>query len=209
MIDAALAFTGHGVILGFKAGTTLQHFEIAWAPSLTRKFHLVGRPDIVLYGDTVENYEFLTIGGAWGWSHLRTPWTSRSSSHSMPATRGNPATWLTWSPGGELMLPSQAFNRGSGISSVNYEHANSAFLCVGPQDEDYLTYAGSKELTAFGGWDTPGSALQGVPISSIGRCRRAEGEPHSSRAAESATVLYVRGPTVRSPPRHDSDTQSQ
>ena len=32
MIDAALAFTGHGVILGFKAGTTTQHFEIAWAP---------------------------------------------------------------------------------------------------------------------------------------------------------------------------------
>src|ERR1700734_3992423 len=34
MIDAALAFTGHGVILGFKAGTTTQHFEVAWAPPL-------------------------------------------------------------------------------------------------------------------------------------------------------------------------------
>ena len=38
MIDAALAFTGHGVILGFKAGTTKQHFEIAWAPSLSGLF---------------------------------------------------------------------------------------------------------------------------------------------------------------------------
>ena len=54
MIDGALAFTGHGVILGFKAGTTTQHFEIAWAPSLSEPFHLVGQPDIVLYNDTVE-----------------------------------------------------------------------------------------------------------------------------------------------------------
>ena len=35
---------------------------------------------------------------------------------------------------------------------MTYEHANSAFLCVGPQGEDYLTYAGSTELTQFGGW---------------------------------------------------------
>jgi hypothetical protein len=65
MIDAALAFTGHGVILGFKAGTTTQHFEIAWAPNLSGTFHLVGRPDIVIYDDTVENYEFVTVDGAW------------------------------------------------------------------------------------------------------------------------------------------------
>ena len=39
-----------------------------------------------------------------------------------------------------------------GGSSVSFEHANSAFLCVGPQGEDYLTYAGSTELTAFDGW---------------------------------------------------------
>ena len=63
MIDGALAFTGNGVILGFKAGTTTQHFEIAWAPSLSGTFHLVGRPDIVLYNDTVENYEFVTVDG--------------------------------------------------------------------------------------------------------------------------------------------------
>ncbi len=51
-----------------------------------------------------------------------------------------------------MMLPSQSFNSGRGISSVNYEHANSAFLCVGPEGEDYLTYAGSNELTSYGGW---------------------------------------------------------
>jgi hypothetical protein len=31
MIDAALAFTGHGVILGFKAGTTTQHDPTSWS----------------------------------------------------------------------------------------------------------------------------------------------------------------------------------
>jgi len=152
MIDGALAFTGHGVILGFKAGTTTQHFEIAWAPALSKPFHLVGRPDIVLYGDTVENYEFLTVDGAW---HLVA--TSNTLDQPFLFTLGSgdpadPSTWLHWSAGRQLAVPAQAFNSGTGISSVGYEHANSAFLCVGPAGQDYLTYAGSTELTAFGGW---------------------------------------------------------
>ena len=133
MIDAALAFTGHGVILGFKAGTTTQHFEIAWAPTLTGTFHLVGRPDIVVYNDTVENYEFLTVDGAW---HLVA--TSNTLDQPFLFTLGagdpaTPSTWLHWSAGQELSVPSQPFNSGAGISSVGYEHANSAFLCVGPR----------------------------------------------------------------------------
>ncbi len=152
MIDAALAFTGHGVILGFKAGTTTQHFEIAWAPSLNGTFHLVGRPDIVVYDDTVENYEFVTVDGAW---HLVA--TSNTLDQPFLFTLGPgpptaPTTWLHWSGGQQLSLPSEAFNSGQGISSVGYEHANSAFLCVGPAGEDFLTYAGSTELTQFGGW---------------------------------------------------------
>jgi hypothetical protein len=163
MIDGALAFTGHGVILGFKAGTTSQHFEIAWAPSLGASFHLVGRPDIVLYGDTVENYEFLTIGS--GWQLVATSNTlDQPFIFTMGAgDPGNPDTWLHWSTGRELQVPNQNFDSASGISSVNYEHANSAFLCVGPNDEDYLTYAGSTELTAFGGW---GHARIGIARSS-------------------------------------------
>lgn len=152
MIDAALAFTGHGVILGFKAGTKTQHFEIAWAPTLSGSFHLVGRPDIVVYGDTVENYEFVTVDAAW---HLVA--TSNTLDQPFIFTLGpgdptSPSTWLHWSSGRQLAVPSEAFNSGSGISSVNFEHANSAFLCVGPQGEEYLTYAGSTELTRFGGW---------------------------------------------------------
>jgi hypothetical protein len=152
MIDAALAFTGHGVILGFKAGTSSQHFEIAWAQSLSKPFRLVGRPDIVVNGDTVENYEFLTVAGAW---HLVA--TSNILDQPFiftlgPGDQASPTTWLHWSAGRELAVPGQAFNTGPGISSVGYEHANSAFLCVGPEGEDYLTYAGSTELSAFGGW---------------------------------------------------------
>ena len=152
MIDAALAFTGHGVILGFKAGTTTQHFEIAWAPSLAGSFRLVGQPDIVVYNDTVENYEFLTVDGAW---HLVA--TSNTLDQPFLFTLGagdpaTPSTWLHWRAGQRLTVPSESFNSGAGISSVGYEHANSAFLCVGPGGEDYLTYAGSTELTQFGGW---------------------------------------------------------
>jgi len=152
MIDAALAFTDHGVILGFKEGTTSQHFEIAWAPSLTGRFHLVGQPDIVVYNDTVENYEFVTADGAW---HLVA--TSNTLDQPFIFTLGagdpdSPSTWLHWSTGQQLSVPSQTFNSGQGISSVGYEHANSAFFCVGPEGEDYLTYAGSTELTQFGGW---------------------------------------------------------
>jgi hypothetical protein len=152
MIDGALAFTGRGVILGFKAGTTSQHFEIAWAPTLGGTFHLVGRPDIEIYSDTVENYEFLMIGDTW-----RLVATSNTLDQPFIFTLGPgdpsaPTTWLDWVNGRQMMLPSQSFNSGRGISSVNYEHANSAFLCVGPKGEDYLTYAGSNELTSYGGW---------------------------------------------------------
>jgi hypothetical protein len=152
MIDGALAFTGNGVILGFKAGTTAQHFEIAWAPSLSSPFRMIGQPDIVLYNDTVENYEFLTVDGAW---HLVATSNTLDQPFIFALGAGDPSvptTWLQWTGGTRLMVPTEAFNSGTGISSVSYEHANSAFLCVGPGGEDYLTYAASTELTAYGGW---------------------------------------------------------
>ena len=152
MIDGALAFTGNGVILGFKAGTATQHFEIAWAPSLSGTFHLVGRPDVVLYNDTVENYEFLTVDGAWDLVATSNTLDQPFLFTLGPGNPASPSTWLHWSAGRQLLVPSQSFDSGQGVSSVAYEHANSAFLCVGPQGEDYLTYAGSTELTQFGGW---------------------------------------------------------
>jgi len=164
MIDPALAFTGHGVILGFKAGTSSQHFEIAWAPALGGTFHLVGQPDITVFGDTVENYEFLTVNGRWT---LVATSNTLDEPFVFTLGPGNPAsasTWLTWSAGRELMVPDQPFDTvAKGVNSVTYEHANSAFLCVGPGGEDYLTYAASSELTAFGGW---GHARIGIARSS-------------------------------------------
>jgi hypothetical protein len=163
MIDGALAFIGNGVILGFKAGSTSQHFEIAWAPSLGGTFHIVGRPDITVYNDTVENYEFVAAG--FGWTLIATS-NTLDEPYLFELDQGNPAvpsTWLHWGAGRQLVIPNQPFDTGHGINSVGFEHANSAFLCVGPGGEDYLTFAASTELTAFGGW---GHARIGIARSS-------------------------------------------
>ncbi len=67
MIDPTLAWTGRGLILGYKYGTSSQHFEIAWSPSgsLDGPWTYVGRPDIIVDGDTVENLEFVAVSGHW------------------------------------------------------------------------------------------------------------------------------------------------
>jgi len=154
MIDGALAYTGHGVILGFKAGTTAQtqHFEIAWAPSLSGHFSLVGIPAINVYNDTIENDEFLTIDGQWTLIATSNVLDQPFVFTLAPGNPETPATWLRWSVGRHLVVPSQSFDTGHGLSSLTFEQDNSAFLCVGPGNVDYLTYAGSTELTAFGGW---------------------------------------------------------
>lgn len=154
MIDPALAWTAAGLVLGYKVGTTSQSqaFEIARAPSgsLRGPWQVVGRPDIRLYGDTVENYEFLTIHGVWHLvatsNTLDQPWM-----FTLLGDPGRASSWLDWGDATHLVVPAQRWNSGPGISSVGYEHANSAYLC---QDGGtfYLTYAGSRELTSFGGW---------------------------------------------------------
>jgi hypothetical protein len=73
-----------------------------------------------------------------------------------------PEGWLHWTDAYPLDVPGQAFDSGPGISSLGYEHANSAYLCAtgpGPGAEVYLFYAGSSELTQFDGW---GHAAIGV-----------------------------------------------
>ena len=156
LIDPALAWTADGLILAYKMGTTseAQAFEIAWSESgsLTGPWSVVGRPDIRAYGDTFENFELVGVQGRW---HL----IATSNSFDQPwifTLAGNPSVpsgWLHWADGRELQVPAESWNSGTGISSVGYEHANSAFLCENTADGyEYLTYAGSSELTRFGGW---------------------------------------------------------
>ncbi len=155
MIDPALAWTGHGLILGYKAGAGTQHFEIAWSRSgsVAGPWVSVGKPDISLYKDTVENYEFLTMGGRWHLvatsNTLDQPWL-----FTLSGDPRSPASWLHWTGATELAIPSQTWNSGTGVSSVNYEHANSVFLCDARSADGYYyaTYAGSDELTQFDGW---------------------------------------------------------
>ncbi len=156
-IDAALAFTGHGVILGFKASSAdgPQHFEVASSASgsLAGPWTLLGRPDITLYDDTVENYEFVGVGGHWDLvatsNELDQPWLFRLDGD--PAT---PASWLHWSTGRELQVPAEPWDSGQGLTGVGYERDNSAFLCDARSVDGYyyLLYAGSDELSQFGGW---------------------------------------------------------
>jgi hypothetical protein len=155
MIDPALAWTGHGLILGYKAGTGPQHFEIAWSRSgtLTGPWVSVGQPDISLYGDTVENYEFLTLGGRWHLvatsNTLDQPWL-----FTLAGDPASPASWLHWTGATELQIPAQPWNSAAGVSSVNFEHANSVYLCNARAVDGYYyaAYAGSDELTQFDGW---------------------------------------------------------
>jgi hypothetical protein len=156
-IDAALAFTGHGVILGFKTGSvdSDQHFEVARSASgsLAGPWTLIGRPDITLYNDTIENYEFVVAQGHWDLvatsNELDQPWLFQLDGD--PAT---PSSWLHWSTGRELQVPAQPWDSGQGLTGTGYEQDNSAFLCNSQSTDGYyyLLYAGSHELTQFGGW---------------------------------------------------------
>lgn len=169
MIDGALVETGHQLLLGFKFSGPGQPdaFEMARSASgrLGGPWRLVGRPQIEVNGGTVENYEFVVADGRWRLvatsDNLDQPWL-----FTLAGDPANAQSWLHWSAGSPLQVPSQAFNRGPGLSSIGYEHANSAYLCdISSKGGHtfYLLYAGSKELTQYGGW---GHARIGVARSS-------------------------------------------
>jgi hypothetical protein len=163
-IDAALAWTGNGLILGYKVGSTTQRqaFELAWSPSgsLGGPWRILGQPAVSVYGDTLENYEFLVIDGQW-----RLVATSNVGDQPWMFTLGGPpaapSSWLRWTAGAELTIPSAPWDSGPGLSSVGFEHANSVFLCATASRGGtvYATYAGSSELSQFGGW---GHAAVGI-----------------------------------------------
>jgi len=159
MIDSALAFVGHGVFLGYKygqaTGNEKQAFEIAYSASgsLDGPWRLIGRPAISQFGDTVENYEFLEIDGRW-----RLIATTNTFDRPYVATLGgapdNPRSWLDWIDGRVLNIPAEAWNSAPGPTSVTHEVANAVYLCDARvlDGHYYAFYAGSDELTEFGGW---------------------------------------------------------
>jgi hypothetical protein len=105
----------------------------------------------------VENDEFVWVDGAW---HL----VATSNNLDQPflftlaGDPADPASWTHWVDGRQLHVPAQAWDHGPGLSSVGFEQDNSAYLCV-DGSTDLLFYAGSHELTRFGGW---GQAALGV-----------------------------------------------
>jgi hypothetical protein len=158
MIDGAFVFTGHQLLLGFKFSSPQQPDVFEMARSLSGAprgpWALVGRPDIDVDNGTIENYEFVMAAGRWRLvatsNNLDQPWL-----FTLAGDPSTPAGWLQWTGAYQVDVPAQAFNSGTGISSVDYEHANSAFLCSArsmPGHYYYLLYAGSDELSQFGGW---------------------------------------------------------
>ena len=161
MIDPALAWTGNGLILGFKSGLRAgsQHFEIAWSPSgsLDGPWKLIGRPEIVVYGDTIENYQFVRTNGQWllvaTSNQFDQPWLFH-----LAGDPKNPSSWLHWRGNRELNVASEVWDSGAGISGATFEHANSGYLCDARSIDGsyYLVFSGAPEMTRFGGWGHDG-----------------------------------------------------
>jgi len=154
MIDAAVAWTPAGLLLAYKYGSDVQHFEIARSVSgsLDGPWELLGRPDITVYGDTIENYQLLRLDGRW-----QLLATSNTLNRPFLFTlRGDPrvaGSWLHWSAGRELHVPQETWNSGTGVTGTTYEHANCAFIVNrGPVGGfTYLLYSDSPNQTAFTG----------------------------------------------------------
>jgi hypothetical protein len=159
LIDPALVYSPAGLLLGFKIGTTdpgsTQHFELARSTNgtLAGPWELIGRPAISVYGDTVENYQFLAVAGR----HLLLATSNqldRPQLFRLTGRADDPKGWLHWSPARELEIPQEAWNPGKGVTGATYEHANCAFLTGGGTPINgryYLVYGDSPEVTSLGG----------------------------------------------------------
>ncbi len=156
MIDAALAWTPAGLLLGYKVSARdgSQAFELARSTtgSLDGPWTLVGRPAISVYSDTIENYQFLRLNGRWQLlatsNRFDRPYLFRLAGDAR-----DPNGWLRWSAGRQLQIPQERWNPGRGTTGVSYEHANCAFVVDrGPiGGHFYLVYADSSEVSSFGG----------------------------------------------------------
>lgn len=106
-----------------------------------------------MYGDTIENYEFLDIGAR----HALLATSNNLDRPQLFQLTGNPADpngWLHWSAVRELAVPQEAWNPGKGVTGATFEHANCAFLVGGGAQLggfSYLVYGDSADLSTFNG----------------------------------------------------------
>ncbi|HSS08961.1 MAG TPA: hypothetical protein VLL25_03695, partial [Acidimicrobiales bacterium] len=113
----------------------------------------VGRPNVSVYRDTIENYQFLRIDGVWNLlatsNSLDLPWLF--TLHGNPA---DPNGWLDWSNGRQLEVPAEPWNFRSGVNSVSHELSDGAYLCDARRIDGhfYLFYFGANDLSPYGGW---------------------------------------------------------
>jgi hypothetical protein len=154
VIDAALAWTPAGLLLGFKTGSEVQAFELARSTSgtLDGPWQVIGKPDISVFGDTIENYQFIRIDGRW--KLLATSNVlDRPFLFDLVGDPSLPNGWLRWSKGRQLDVPREAWNAGTGLTGTTMEHANCAYL-VDRRSSDgyfYLLYEDAPEKSSFGG----------------------------------------------------------
>jgi hypothetical protein len=154
LIDAALAQTDFGLVVGTKKAQT---FHLAYSPagSLDGPWKEIGKPDIP---GGLENYAFLQIDGVW---HLLGTTLSQPKGfdrthlpalYQLVGKPDEPEGWLEWKQVQILEVPEEAWNGGSRTGN-DYERANSAFLCDAREVDGhfYLFYAGSNETKQFGG----------------------------------------------------------
>ena len=124
-------WTPAGLLLGFKTGNadSTQAFEIARSTtgSLDGPWQIIGRPDIRVFGDTIENYQFVEIDGRWkllATSNL----LDRPFLFDLLGDPRRPEGWLHWTARQQLQVPQEPWNRGTGVTGSTYEHANCAYL---------------------------------------------------------------------------------
>ena len=158
VIDGALAWTPAGLLLGYKLGEVdkdAQAFEIARSSSgsLEGPWTLIGRPDIQVLANTIENYQFLHVQGRWQLLATSNSF-DRPFLFDLAGDVHRAAGWLHWSKGRELHIPQETgWNPGKGLTGETYEHANCAFLvdrrAIGGRY--YVIYEDSPALDTFGG----------------------------------------------------------
>jgi hypothetical protein len=156
LIDPALAWSPAGLLLGFKLGTTTgseqQHFEIARSTTstLAGPWQLIGRPHISVYGDTIENYQFLRLDDRWMLLATSNEF-DRPELFQLNGDPSQPSGWLNWSSARELRVPQERWNPGRGITGTTYEHTNCAFLIDRRAIDGhvYLVYEDAPEMASF------------------------------------------------------------